>query len=41
MSRLLDRPSTAETLPQDKSLLVSWQNPETRTYVLLDVPSTC
>jgi hypothetical protein len=35
MSRLLDRPSTAETLPQDKSLLVSWQNPETRTYVLL------
>lgn len=35
MSRLLDRPSTAETLPQDTSLLVSWQNPETRTYVLL------
>lgn len=35
MSRLLDRPSTAETLPHDKSLLVSWQNPETRTYVLL------
>lgn len=35
MSRLLDRPSTAETLPQDTSLLVSWQNPQTRTYVLL------
>lgn len=35
MSRLLNRPSTRETLPKANSLLVSWQNPETRAYVLL------
>lgn len=35
MSRLLNRPSTPATLPQTNSLLVSWQNPETRAYVLL------
>jgi hypothetical protein len=35
MSLLLNRHSMPATLKQGKSLLISWQNPETRAYVLL------
>lgn len=35
MSRLLNRPFMAETLPGEQTLLIAWQNPETRAYVLL------